>query len=91
METQEDTTDKEKGMILVSSQDRYINYVSYYILYDLAVVLLQIIMVSPGTHLVKNHESQSRTIESQFKKKLHLWGYLYIRDAGRRGNKITVL
>ena len=25
-------------------------------------------MVSPGTHLVKNHESQSRTIKSQFKK-----------------------
>ena len=24
-------------------------------------------MVSPGTHLVKNHESQSRTTESQFK------------------------
>ena len=25
------------------------------------VILLQIVMVSPGTHLVKNHESQSRT------------------------------
>ena len=25
-------------------------------------------MVSPGTHLAKNHESQSRTNESQFKK-----------------------
>ena len=35
----------------------------------IAVILLQIVMVSPGTHLVKNHESQSRTIESQFKKK----------------------
>ena len=65
METQEDTTDKEKGMILVCNQD--INYISNYILYDLAVILLQIIMVSPGTHLVKNHESQSRIIESQFK------------------------
>ena len=32
------------------------------------VILLQIVMVSPGTHLVKNHESQSRTIYSQFKK-----------------------
>ena len=32
------------------------------------VILLQIVMVSPRTHLVKNHESQSRTIESQFKK-----------------------
>ena len=32
------------------------------------VILLQIVMVSPGTHLVKNHESQSRTNKSQFKK-----------------------
>ena len=32
-----------------------------------SVILLQIVMVSPGTHLVKNHEPQSRTIESQFK------------------------
>ena len=29
-----------------------------------AVILLQIVMVSPGTHLVKSHESQSRTSES---------------------------
>ena len=29
-----------------------------------AVILLQIGMVSPGTYLVKNHESQSRTNES---------------------------
>ena len=33
-----------------------------------AVILLQIVMVSLETHLVKNHESQSRTNESQFKK-----------------------
>ena len=32
------------------------------------VILLQIVMVGPGTHLEKNHESQSRTIESQFKR-----------------------
>ena len=34
------------------------------------VILLQIVnvMVSPGTHLVKNHESKSRTKKSQFKK-----------------------
>ena len=32
------------------------------------VILLEIVMLSPGTHLVKNHESQSRTMESQFKK-----------------------
>ena len=34
-----------------------------------AVNLLQIVMVSPGTLFVKNHESQSRSNESQFKKK----------------------
>ena len=33
-----------------------------------AVNLLQIVMVSPGTHFVKNHESQSRSNESQLKK-----------------------
>ena len=31
---------------------------------------LQIVTVSPGTHLVKNIESQSRNIESQVKKKV---------------------
>ena len=34
-----------------------------------AVILLQIVMVSPGTHFVKNRESQSRISESQLKKK----------------------
>ena len=34
-----------------------------------SVILLQIVMVSPVTHLVKNHESLSITSESQFKKK----------------------
>ena len=29
-----------------------------------SVILLQIVTVSPGTRLVKNHESQSRTNES---------------------------
>ena len=33
------------------------------------MILLQIVMVSPGTHLVKNHESQSRTNEFQLKTK----------------------
>ena len=32
------------------------------------VILLQIVMVSPGTHLVRNHESLSITNDSQFKK-----------------------
>ena len=27
-----------------------------------AVILLQIVMVSPGTHLVKNHESQLKKL-----------------------------
>ena len=34
----------------------------------IAVILLQIVMVSPGTHVVKNHESLSITNESQLKK-----------------------
>ena len=34
-----------------------------------AVILLQIVLVSPGARLVKNHESLSITIEYQFKKK----------------------
>ena len=37
--------------------------------HNLPVILLQIVMVSPGTHLVKNHESLSRTNESSLKKK----------------------
>ena len=40
-----------------------------YINRALAVILLQIVMVSPGTHLVKKHESLSITSESQLKKK----------------------
>ena len=32
------------------------------------VILLQIVMVSPGTRLLKKYKSLSRTIESQFKK-----------------------
>ena len=34
-----------------------------------AVVWLQIVRVSPRTHLLKNHESQTRTNESQLKKR----------------------
>ena len=42
---------------------------TFYLRYRMMIslILLQIVMVSPGTHLVKNHESQSRTNESQFK------------------------
>ena len=46
----------------------------------ITVILLQLVMVCLGTHLAKNHESQSRTIEFQFKKtmspKLNFWGPL---------------
>ena len=38
-----------------------------------SVILLQIVVVIPGTHLVKNHDSQSRTIKSQFKKCVQNW------------------
>ena len=34
------------------------------------MILLQIVMVSLGTHLVKSHESQCRTNESQLKKRV---------------------
>ena len=34
-----------------------------------SLILLQIVMVCPRTHFVKNHRSQSRTSESQLKKK----------------------
>ena len=36
---------------------------------DSAVILLQMVMVSPGTHLVKNRESLSMTNRSQLKNK----------------------
>ena len=34
------------------------------------MILLQIVIVSPWTNLVKNHDSQSRTNDSQLKKQL---------------------
>ena len=37
------------------------------------VFLLQINMMNSGTHLVRNHESQSRTNESQLKKMSPKW------------------
>ena len=40
----------------------------FILLLYLPVILLKIAMVSPVTHLVRNHESQSRTSESQLKK-----------------------
>ena len=42
-----------------------------------AVILLQIIMASPGTHFVRNCESQSKTNESQLKKQpIQTWKWL---------------
>ena len=32
------------------------------------MILKKIVMVSPGTHLAKNHESHSKANESQLKK-----------------------
>ena len=41
------------------------------------LILSQIVMVSPGTDLLKSHESQSKTSEFQFKKQRVLnWKYL---------------
>ena len=43
------------------------------------VILVQIVTVSPGTHLVKGHESQSRTSESQLKTKSEIenaWAFI---------------
>ena len=52
----------------------------------LAVILLQIVMVSPGTHLVKNYESLSITSESQLKEtrspKLKMLGPLCNQTVG---------
>ena len=42
---------------------------NYAVFSSQSVNLLQIVMVSPGTHLVKSNESQFRTNESQLKKK----------------------
>ena len=39
-----------------------------HLLRPLSVILLQKVTVSPGTHLVKNHESQSRSNEFQLEK-----------------------
>ena len=59
------------------------------------VILLQIVMVSPGTHLVKKYESLSITNESQFQKtispKLKMLGPLYnqtVISRDRRQNSL---
>ena len=58
-----------------------------YINRALAVILFQIVMVSPGTHLVKKHESLSITSESQLKetrsRKLKMLGLYVTRQLGQ--------
>ena len=58
---------KQKVFLIVISPS--VSYHSVAERDEIAVILLQIVMVSPGTHLVKNHESLSITDKSQFKKK----------------------
>ena len=58
---------KQKVFLLVISPS--VSYHSVAERDEIALILLQIVMVSPGTHLVKNHESLSITNESQLKKK----------------------
>ena len=47
-------------------------------------------MVSPGTHLVKNHESQSRTNEPQFKKKWVPGSFVTIQLIWRQTPKLQI-
>ena len=55
----------ELPFVFLSGQEK--GRLCFHHINPLAVILLHIVMVSPGTHLVKNHESQSRKTESQFK------------------------
>ena len=57
----EDLTCELKEFLIINQEKLFI--------FCSTVILLQIVMVSPGTHLVKDHESQSGTNASQFKKK----------------------
>ena len=57
---------KQKVLLLVISPS--VSYHSVAERDEIAVILLKIVMVSPGTDLVKNHESLTITNESQFKK-----------------------
>ena len=57
------------------------------------VIMLEKVMMSPGFHLVKNHKSQSRTIEARLKKKTsskqkmlgsYVHGLMYITESEDR-------
>ena len=65
---------KNFGPIL-KSQKRliWVSKCRFLVILPPAVILLQIVMVSPGTHLVKSYESQSRTNESKLKKRVRNW------------------
>ena len=54
------------------------------------MILLQIVMVSPGTHLEKYHESLSRTNESQFKNKESLGLYVTTRLIWQQTPKLCI-
>ena len=54
------------------------------------VILLQIVLVSPGTHLMKDHESQSRTNESQNKSETEKLGPLYNKTVNLKTDFKTV-
>ena len=54
------------GKQVPSGCSRQADFLAGQVTVKASVILLQIVMVSPGTHLVKNPESQTRTSESQF-------------------------
>ena len=60
------TCPSKKGKLPVAL---FLVRVTEILLTSASVILLQIVVVSPGTHLVRNHESQSRSNESQLKLK----------------------
>ena len=57
----------------------------------MSVILLQIVMVSPGTRLVKNHESQSGTIESQFVKQWFPGSFVTTQLIWRQTSKLRIV
>ena len=60
---------KNFGPILKSQKHlRWVSKCRFLVILPPAAILLQIVMVSPGTHLVKSYESQSRTNEAKLKK-----------------------
>ena len=57
----------------------------------MSVILLQIVMVSPGNRLVKNHESQSRTIEYQFIKQWFPGSFVTTQLIWRQTPKLRIV